>query len=247
MKENIIPFNFDSHAIRVVEVNNEPMFVAKDVAELLGYSNINDAIKRHCEGVVKHDLPTQSGIQSFSLIPEFDVYALVMRSKLDSAKKFRDWVFKVVLPTIRKKGSYQVSPAAPSDVQILEIALRAAKENEALKQQQLIDAPKVAFAEAVNESINSVTIPDFAKSVGYGPNRLYQLLRQNGFLMTGGANQNKPYQRYIDQGIFKLQERTRRDQNGESIVYFITLVTGKGQSYIQSKFFNSPVKEAVCS
>lgn len=230
---NVIPFKFNSAPIRVVERDGIPMFVAKDVASLLGYSNINDAIKRHCEGVVKHDLPSSSGTQSFSLIPEFDVYALILRSKLPEAKKFRRWVCEEVLPSIRKTGSYTANqPVVP---QTLPEALRLAAD----LAEKLEDAkPKIAFAESVNSAINSVSIRDFAKVVGTGQNKLYSLMRSNGYLMSSFKDRNKPYQKYIDQGLFKLQENVRTDQSGEQQVWFKTLITAKGQMYFSNKYFS---------
>lgn len=105
---NVVPFNFENNSVRVIEINNEPWFVARDVAIILGYSNISDAIIRHCRGVAKHDTPTTSGIQSLSVIPERDLYRLIMRSKLPSAEKFEEWVVGEVLPSIRKTGAYSI-------------------------------------------------------------------------------------------------------------------------------------------
>lgn len=228
---NVIPFKFKDSDIRTIQLNDEPMFVAKDVATILGYSNVNDAIKRHCEGVVKHDLPTSSGIQSFSLIPEFDVYSLILRSKLPEAKKFKNWVCKEVLPSIRKSGSYQSQSAIPqSFAEALRLAADMADKLEAAK-------PKIAFADSVNEAINSVSFRDFAKSVGTGQNKLYELLRSEGYLMSSFKDRNKPYQKYVDQGLFKLQENVRTDQAGEQQIWFKTLITSKGQLHFHKKYF----------
>lgn len=117
----LIPFQFEAHAVRTLAINGEPWFVARDVASVLGYSNINDAIGRHCKGVVKRDLPTSSGIQSFSVIPERDVYRLIMRSKLPAAERFEEWVVGEVLPAIRKTGAYSVSQPEPPQAPILDI------------------------------------------------------------------------------------------------------------------------------
>jgi prophage antirepressor-like protein len=104
----LIPFEFDQHQVRVVEADDgETMFIAADVAAALGYANPRDAIKRHCRGVVKRDTPTASGVQSFSVIREPDVYRLIVRSKLPSAERFETWVFEEVLPAIRKHGRYE--------------------------------------------------------------------------------------------------------------------------------------------
>lgn len=230
---NIIPFKFKSAPIRVVERDGIPMFVAKDVASLLGYSNSRKSISDHCKGVTKSYIPTSSGNQRVSLIPERDVYRLIMRSKMPEAEKFEDWVVGEVLPSIRKTGSYTANqPVVP---QTLPEALRLAAD----LAEKLEDAkPKIAFAESVNSAINSVSIRDFAKVVGTGQNKLYSLMRSNGYLMSSFKDRNKPYQKYIDQGLFKLQENVRTDQSGEQQVWFKTLITAKGQMYFQNKFFN---------
>lgn len=92
--------------VRTMVINNNPYFCASDVAKALGYSNTRDAVSRHCKGVVKSDIPTNSGVQIVSFIPEGDIYRLIMKSKLPSAEKFESWVVDEVLPTIRKTGGY---------------------------------------------------------------------------------------------------------------------------------------------
>lgn len=229
---NVIPFNFNSNEIRVIEQSNEPMFVAKDIADLLGYSNSRKAVNDHCKGVTKRYIPTTSGNQQVTLIPERDVYRLIMRSKMPEAEKFEDWVVGEVLPSIRKSGSYQSQSNVPqSFAESLRLAADLAEKLEAAQ-------PKIAFANAVNDAINSVCVRDFAKSVGTGQNKLYEMLRDDGYLMTTFPQRNRPYQRYVDQGLFRLQENTRIDQNGETQIWFKTLVTAKGQLYFQNKYFN---------
>ncbi len=104
--------------IRVTVIDDKPMFVANDVAAMLGYSNRYDAINRHCKGVVKHEgvsittnqygKSTEQKVE-ISFIPESDVYRLVMRSKLPEAGKFQDWVCEEILPAIRKTGGYMIA------------------------------------------------------------------------------------------------------------------------------------------
>jgi prophage antirepressor-like protein len=86
--------------------NHNCWFKASEVAEKLGYKNINAAISAHCKGVAKHDTLTKGGIQSINIIPEPDLYRLIFGSKLESAIKFQDWVFEDVLTSIRKTGMY---------------------------------------------------------------------------------------------------------------------------------------------
>jgi anti-repressor protein len=247
---NIIPFKFKSAPIRVVERDGTPMFVAKDVADLLGYANTSEAVRDHCKFVSLvsgHEMLGASdyaacraagyshnqAITQYQLIPERDVYRLIMRSKMPEAEKFEDWVVGEVLPSIRKTGSYTANqPVVP---QTLPEALRLAAD----LAEKLEDAkPKIAFAESVNSAINSVSIRDFAKVVGTGQNKLYSLMRSNGYLMSSFKDRNKPYQKYIDQGLFKLQENVRTDQSGEQQVWFKTLITAKGQMYFSNKYFS---------
>lgn len=93
--------------LRTIENDGKIMFIASDVAKMLGYVRPADAITAHCKGSVKHRLPTNGGKQDVKIIPEGDVYRLIAHSKLPQAEKFESWVFDDVLPTIRKTGSYQ--------------------------------------------------------------------------------------------------------------------------------------------
>ncbi|UWD48795.1 BRO family protein [Clostridioides difficile] len=93
--------------IRMAEIDNKPYFVGKDIAKSLGYKNTNDAILRHCKGVVKHEGFKINGIK-IALITEGDVYRLIVGSNLPNAEKFESWVFDEVLPSIRETGQYQL-------------------------------------------------------------------------------------------------------------------------------------------
>lgn len=105
-------FSFEGANIRTVMVDDEPMFVGKDVAEALGYSNTADALSKHVR--TKHkgssQIATPSGVQTMTVISEPGIYSLIGRSKLKSAERFQDWVHEEVLPSIRKTGSYAMQP-----------------------------------------------------------------------------------------------------------------------------------------
>ncbi|WP_082498337.1 Bro-N domain-containing protein [Chryseobacterium sp. Leaf180] len=94
--------------LRTIEIDGEIWFSGADVAKTLGYSNPRDALSRHCKpkGVVKHDIPTASGLQALTFINESNVYRLVIKSKLPAAERFEEWIFEEVIPSIRKKGFY---------------------------------------------------------------------------------------------------------------------------------------------
>lgn len=103
--------------IRIVEVDGQPWFIGKDVAEVLGYSNARKALADHVKevhkGVTICDTP--GGKQEATIIDEAGFYALVMRSKLPKAEAFQEWVTSEVLPAIRKNGKYEIEPSVEED------------------------------------------------------------------------------------------------------------------------------------
>ncbi|AXU27209.1 TPA: Bro-N domain-containing protein [Clostridioides difficile] len=109
MSNNLQVFkNSDFGEIRVIELNGEPWFVGKDVAETLGYKDTSDALKRHVDDEDKGvgEIPTPGGNQNMKIINESGLYSLILSSKLSTAKKFKHWVTRDVLPSIRKTGTY---------------------------------------------------------------------------------------------------------------------------------------------
>ncbi|WKN20798.1 Bro-N domain-containing protein [Azotobacter vinelandii] len=128
---SIIPFSFEAIEVRVVTMDGEPWFVAVDVASALGYAKPENAIARHCKAPTT--TPKQGG-GFHTVIPERDVYRLVMRSKLPGAERFEEWVVGEVLPSIRKTGSYSIKPVSqlPQDyITALEHLLEAKKAEQA--------------------------------------------------------------------------------------------------------------------
>ena len=121
MNELIQTFNFDDNFVRVVvDDTNNPLFVARDVATVLGYVRTTDAINQHCKGaVVYRPISTKGGTQEMRVITEPDVYRLVFGSKLETAERFQDWVFSEVLPQIRRTGAYEVQAPIPTDPLLL--------------------------------------------------------------------------------------------------------------------------------
>lgn len=110
---NILNFNFEGNEVRTVtDEHGDPWFIAKDVAQLLGYTNTADAIAKHCKAAIQDGIKIRESIgrmQKTALIPERDVYRLIMRSKLPSSEKFEEWVVSEVLPSIRKRGMFSLS------------------------------------------------------------------------------------------------------------------------------------------
>lgn len=92
--------------LSIIILDGKEMFKAKEVASMLGYKDTINAVKQHCKGVVKYSLPSKSGKQTFNLIPEGDLWRLIIRSKLPQAEQIEKWIMDEVLPTIRKTGGY---------------------------------------------------------------------------------------------------------------------------------------------
>jgi len=100
-------FNFKGAEVRTVTgTDGEPRFVAKDVAEVLGYGDTNQAIRKHCKAPEIYPVESTGQVRYIKIIPERDVYRLIMRSRLPQAEAFEDWVVGTVLPAIRKTGGY---------------------------------------------------------------------------------------------------------------------------------------------
>ena len=241
--------NVEFGQIRMVTIDGEPWFVAVDIATALGYATPRDAVARHCKGVVKHDTPTSSGIQSISYINEGDMYRLIMRSKLPSAEKFEDWVVNEILPSIRKHGAYMTADtlekALSSPDFLIQLATKLKEEKErnaALLEDVSRMKPKEIFADAVSVSNTSILIGELAKilkqnGVDIGQNRLFGWMRDNGYLIKRkGTDYNMPMQKSMEMGLFEIKERTITNPDGSVRITKTVLVTGKGQQYFINKF-----------
>ena len=228
--------------VRTLLINDKPYFCASDIAKVLGYSNTRDAISRHCKGVVKSDIPTNSGIQNVSFIPEGDIYRLIVKSKLPSAERFETWVMDEVLPTIRKHGAYMTNDVIertltdPDYLIQLATALKEERQARLIAEQKIEEQrPLVEFADKVSNSSNLIDMGKMAKllkdeNINIGRNRLFEWLRKKDILMRN----NIPYQRYIDGGYFQVKESTFETPYGTKTQQ-TTFVTGKGQIYITEK------------
>lgn len=124
-------FNFEASAVRTKLIDEEPWFVGKDIAEILGYSEPHKAIQRHVdeEDRMKHPIPTTSGTQEMFLVNESGMYGLVFGSKMPNATKFKRWVTNEVLPSIRKTGGYQIPKDPMSALKLMFQATEETKED----------------------------------------------------------------------------------------------------------------------
>lgn len=246
--------NDDGGEIRIVEENGKVWFCGSDVAGSLGYTNTRKALADHCRCVTKRYTPhPQSADKTIemSFIPEGDVYRLITHSKLPTAQKFESWVFDEVIPSIHKHGAYMtgetLEKALTSPDFLIELATKL-KEEQAkrieLESKIKEDKPKVLFAQAVEASKSTILVGDLAKilrqnGVNIGQRRLFDWLRDNGYLMKAGSSRNLPTQSAMDAGLFEIKESTVNNPDGSIRINKTTKVTGKGQTYFVNKFLSA--------
>ena len=236
--------------IRTVIINDEPMFCLADVCKSLEITNVGNVKRRLSEkGIHAVDTPTNGGIQKMTFINESSLYKTIFQSRKESAERFTDWVTSEVLPSIRKSGGYIAGQEQMSDTELMAKALLVAQKqieqrNAIIEQQKAkieADKPKTIFADAVATSKTSILVGDLAKLIcqnGYqiGQKRLFDWMRENGYLIKAGSSKNMPTQRYVEQGLFEIKESNVQNPDGSVRITKTTKVTGKGQIYFVNKF-----------
>lgn len=245
--------------IRTIEIEGEPWFVGKDVAVALGYKEPTKAAREKVDeddkGVSKIDTP--SGEQEMLIINESGLYSLVLSSKLPTAKAFKRWITSEVIPSIRKHGAY-MTPDKLEDIllnpdTLITLATELKKERAArehLEGLRRVDKPKVIFVDAVCASKRSILVGELAKllkqnGVEIGQNRLFEWLRNNGFLISRkGSDYNMPTQKAMEMGLFEIKETAIPHSDGHITVSLTPKVSGKGQKYFVNRFLQG-VKQDV--
>lgn len=238
--------------VRAVSINNNPWFVGKDVAQVLGYSDTAQAIRKHVDaedkGVV--EMTTPGGVQQITAINESGLYSLILSSKLPGAKKFKHWVTSEVLPSLRKHGGYIAGQEEMSDTELIAKALLVADRKIKEKDQQIRQLtdkaeemrPKALFADSVAAANNSILIGELAKllrqnGVDTGAKRLFAWMRDNGYLVKRkGTDYNMPTQKSMEMKLFQIKETVINHSDGNTTVSKTVKVTGKGQVYFINKF-----------
>lgn len=196
----------------------------------------------------KYPLDFSQLVGKADFIPENIFYRLAMKAKNETAEKFQALVADEILPSIRKHGAYMTPDTLEQMITSPEFGIRLLSEIKAEREKRqqaeaLVEAqkPKVVFADAVEVSKSSILIGDLAKIIkqnGYdtGQKRLFEFLRQNGYLMKGGSSKNMPTQRAMDAGLFEVKESTINNPDGSVRITKTTKVTGKGQVYFVNLF-----------
>lgn len=243
-------FNFNGTDIRTLTIDNEPYFVGKDVAEVLGYKKPENAVANHVDEEDKTTTLIQGTGSNYKsktvIVNESGLYSLILSSKLPTAKKFKHWVTSEVLPAIRQHGAYMTDEKAFDVVNNksgLADLLQQAADQLKRKDIQIAEMkPKALFADSVSASDSTILIGDLAKilkanGVDTGAKRLFQWLRDKSYLINRkGSDWNSPTQKSMNLGLFVIKESTHTQPDGTVRVTKTTKVTGKGQQYFVNKF-----------
>lgn len=243
----------------VLLIDGIEWFGAAEAATALSFSKPLDAISNHVDDddSAIHGVTDRLGRkQNKKFINESGLYSLIIGAAKQGnnpeikskAKAYKKWVTGEVLPSIRKHGGYltpeKVEEALLNPDVMIQLAtnLKAERERRLKLQQQIEqDKPKVIFATALETSNNTILIGELAKllkqnGVNVGQNRLFEILRNEGYLGRKGDYRNMPTQRSMEMGLFEIKTRTINNPDGSIRVTKTTKVTGKGQVYFINKF-----------
>lgn len=218
-------------SVRTIDREGDVWFVGKDVAEILGYTNPSKALADHVdeEDKLNNESLSSLGQRGGWLINESGLYSLVLSSKLPTAKQFKRWITKEVIPSIRKTGGYFATPK--TYVEALRALADAEEEKERLALENEEMKPKAEFYDDVTGSSDTIEIGEVAKvlNCGIGRNKLFDFLRKEKVLMKN----NIPKQHFVDEGYFRVIETKYTKPNGDVSINLKTVVYQKGVDYIR--------------
>ena len=252
MSTEIQRFDFKGASLRTLtDEAGEPWFVAKDVCDVLELSNVGQALAR-LDDDEKSSITLNDGTPgnpNKAIVSESGLYALVLASRKPEAHEFKRWVTHEVLPQIRKTGGYIPTTDADDDMTILAKAvmigqrtMEEQKRRIAEQQSRIVELePKALFADAVAASDGTCLVGELAKmlrqnGLNIGQNRLFQLLRDDGFFGKSGSNRNVPTQKAMDLGLFRIKETAVTHSDGHVTISRTPKVTGKGQRYFIARY-----------
>lgn len=251
MKELQI-FNNDMFGeIRGLNIDGKPYAVANDIAKTLGYTNPSKATNDHCKkSKIVWGNDSLGRRQQFKVIPEGDIYRLIIKSKLPKAQEFECWVMDEVLPQIRQTGGYIPVSQEDDEKLILAKALMITKRTIEQKEQLLQQANKTIekqkpLVDGYKQFLDvgkNMDFGTFAKHIGIGRNKIMAQLREWKVLMTDeytvmgvkktGDKHNQPYQKYMDKGFFVVRHKQLKTGQYKPV----TLVTPRGATAIVNEF-----------
>lgn len=228
-------FNFESQEVRMQLIDDDPWFVGKDVSDVLGYSETNAMTRRLNDDDFMSVKLSGMNMKSI-LINESGLYAAVMGSKLESAKKFQRWVTKEVLPSIRKHGGYltpeKIEEALLNPDTLIQLAttLKDERTKRLLAEQRVNELqPKADYYDSILKNKSLMTISVIAKNYGMSANGMNKLLHELGVQyqhsktwLLYSKHQDKGYthtEMIPVQGSDNLKPSTKWTQKGHIFIY----------------------------
>lgn len=219
--------NAEFGSVRTVTIDGEPMFVGKDVADILGYKNTRDALMTHVDEDDKNTVVISDGNRgnpNQTVINESGLYSLIFSSKLPNAKKFKHWVTSEVLPAIRKHGVYVVDKML-NNPDMLISALQELKaerekrkileETAAVQRQQITEMqPKASYYDVVLNCKDLVAISTISKDYGWSATKMNSYLHSKGVQYKQGEIWLL-YQKYAAQGFTSTKVHSYNGSDGE--------------------------------
>lgn len=258
MSKEIVPQAFESQEFGTIRAmrgdGGEPWFVASDIAKILGYRDAAQLVRLLDDDEKGTQiLSTHGGEQKMTIVNESGFYRSIMQRRSswvkDEKKRefviaFQRWVTHDVLPSIRRNGGYMVARPDETPEQLLARALKLADATLRERDSRIAELePKALFADAVAASDGTCLVGELAKmlrqnGVEVGQNRLFEVLRNDGFLGKSGSNRNVPTQRAMEMGLFRIKETAITHSDGHVTINRTPKVTGKGQRYFVERYCN---------
>ena len=229
--------NLEFGAIRTMSnEQGEPIFCAKDVCDALGYKKTRNAVIQH----VDEDDKTTALIQGVGsnyktqaiFINESGLYALILSSKLESAKRFKRWVTSEVLPAIRKQGGYLIAKKGESEKEVMKRAMEIVKTTLAKCDEQIARLkPRAEYADSVLDSINCITTTQLAKELGMSAQELNRRLCEMR-IQYWQSGQYMLYAEFARQGFAKSRTRRHVCKHGIVMTEMYLVWTERGRNFI---------------
>lgn len=239
--------------VRTVVKGEDIWFVAKDVAEVLEFSETH-AMTRHLDEEELMSVKLTGMNMKSTLMNESGLYSAILRSRKPQAKVFKKWVTSEVLPSIRKHGAYMTDQVLEQAVTNPDFAiglltkLKEEKEKLVAAQQQIVQQqPLVTFAEACMQSNESLKVSEVAKlaakhGIKIGQRQLFAKLREWNLMFKRST---EPTQTAVEKGYFEIAQGVKQKPSGEPFTWTTTYVTPKGQAYIIDRLKKEQEQEAV--
>ncbi|MDD3015739.1 MAG: BRO family protein [Lactococcus chungangensis] len=211
-------FNFSGQDVRIIKINDEPWFVGKDVADILGYSDTQAMTRRLDDEDIMTDKLSGMNMKS-TIINESGLYSAILGSKKPEAKQFKRWVTSEVLPTIRKHGAYmtdsKLEEALLNPDTLINLATQLKQEREEKAQLRALNStlavenqimqPKAQYFDDLVERNLLTNFRDTAKMLKIKQNQFINWLLENKYIYRDKKSKLMPYAQY-NETLFEIKE-----------------------------------------